>query len=418
MNNRSTQHQERVRFIDLHQQGLSYHQISAETGFNYYTVRKWIRKFKRQGWAGIDPNQTQYHAQGALCRFDPLVKYVVLKLKRTHPGWGLDVLRLALSRQPSLKGVQLPSRTALYNYLKPFYHRFRLKRATYTKRPHLAIPPTTAVHQRWQMDFKGEVQIEPAGIVYPFILCDEHSSAPLAGQLFVNANHHPKKGLTTRDVQLALRQVFAQWGLPAQLRMDRATIFVGSARLEWPGVLLLWLIGLGITPVVNRPGRPTDNAQVERLNRTWLEHVGLTRQPASASQLQLATDQAWHDRLYHLPSSSQRCLGNPPALQFPDLFDNPRSYHPDCEAELFEMDKVFHYLSQWQWRRKVDVTGSISLNRVNRLVSKSHCGQIVNVRFCAESHLFVASAMDGTDLGSFSIPSIDSDFICGTGMRL
>ena len=72
-----------------------------------------------------------------------------------------------------------------------------------------------------------------------------------------------------RLVQKDLRQVFARWGLPDAIRMDRDPIFVGSTRLEWPSTLILWLLGLGIQPIINRAYRPTDNAKVVRLP---LEH--------------------------------------------------------------------------------------------------------------------------------------------------
>lgn len=412
---RATPHAERVRLIELHQQGLSYHDIADEAGLNYYTVRKWIRAFKKNGWSGIDPPKTKSQIQGPLSRFAPMVKYVALRLKRQNPGWGLDLLLLEMSRQPSLAGIQLPSRTALYTYLRSYLYRLCVKRRARTIRPKPDSETTTAVHQRWQMDFKGEVDIEPAGIVLPFNVCDEHSSAPLAGMIYAAQGHHPKKGMTARDIQQALRQIFARWGRPKQLRMDRDAIWVGSSRLEWPGVLLLWLVGLDILPVINRPGRPTDNAQVERLNRTWLEHVGFSLTNASVTAIQAATDKAWHDRLFNLPSNNKYCQGQTPAKSFPELFEKVRPYHPDEEATLFDMNHVYLYLAQWQWQRKVDKTGCISLNDYNRLVSKAHCEQIVKVRFDAEALQFVASTIDGLELKRFTIPSINTEYIRGTG---
>ena len=415
MDIRTTGHAARVHLIELHQQGLSYHEIADAMRLNYYTVRKWIRKYKKGGWTAIDPAVTRYQVKGSLSQFDPVVKYVALRLKRINPGWGLDVLLLEMKRRPSLRNMKLPSRTALYNYLRPYYHRVRVQRRARTGRPHPDQTATKGVHQRWQMDFKGEIQVGPDGIVWPLNVCDEHSSAPLAGVVYAAQGHHPKRGLRTRDVQQALRLVFTQWGRPHQLRMDRAGIFVGSSRLEWPGVLLMWLVGLDIMPVINRPGRPTDNAQVERLNLTWLTHVGLCRQLASAEDIQLATDKAWHDRLFHLPSYNKYCQGVAPAHRFPELFGNQRTYQHDDEAALFDMNRVYAYLAQWRWQRKVDKTGCISLNDTNRFVSRIHCGQIVKVHFDAQTHEFVASAVDGTELKRFTIPSICKEFILGTG---
>ena len=415
MDTRSTGHAERVKLIELHQHGLSYHDIADEVGLNYYTVRKWIRAFKKNGWTGIDPQKTKSQPKGSLSRFDPMVKYVVLKLKRKNPGWGLDILLLEMSRQPSLEGVRLPSRTALYIYLRPYLHRLCVKRRSRTVRPKSESETTTAVHQRWQMDFKGEIEIEPAGVVMPFNVCDEHSSAPLAGVIYSAQGQHPKNGMTARDIQQALRQLFTRWGRPMQLRMDRDSIWVGSTRLEWPGVLLLWLVGLDILPVINRPGRPTDNAQIERLNRTWLEHVGFSLKTATTVTVQAVTDKAWQDRLFNLPSYNKHCQGQAPAKKFPELFENNRLYHPDQEADLFDMNRVYKYLTQWQWQRKVDKAGCISLNDYNRLISRDHCEQIVKVRFDAETTQFVASTIDGVELKRFTLPSINTEYIRGTG---
>jgi hypothetical protein len=130
------------------------------------------------------------------------------------------------------------------------------------------------------MDFKGDEPLaRGAPILVPWAVSDEASGAPLARFMHavrVRGNH---RGLTTRHVQADLRRVFAQWGLPDALRMDRDAVFIGSSRLEWPGLLLCWLVGLGIRPIINRSFRPTDNSLVER--STYLEERCPGRRPLS-----------------------------------------------------------------------------------------------------------------------------------------
>jgi hypothetical protein len=271
------------------------------------------------------------------------------------------------------------------------------------------------VHQRWQMDFKGRETIEPEGQVSPFLVCDEFSSAPLAGVVYTKRTGDPRAGLSPRDIQENLRAVFGQWGLPEQLRMDRDPLWVGSARLEWPGTVLLWLVGLGIQPVVNRPRRPTDNAQVERLCRTWNDHVGSGTGLRTKAELQAQTDQAWSDRLWHLPSRNPHCAGEPPLVALPQLAQPKHIYSPELERSLFVMERVYDYLSQWEWKRKVDVTGSVSMADYNRLVSKEHVGQIVKVRFDKELQVFSAYDVNGTFLRSFIVPVVSEEYILGPG---
>ncbi len=307
----TTTHAQRIELVQRHQQGQSYHQIAAAVRLNYYTVRKWCRLRQRQGWSALEPRQPTSQ-QRALRHFHPLVKYVLLKLKRQHPGWGLDKLRLALQRRPSLGGQRLPARSTLHTYLRQFYPRLREHRPARTQRPQAAAGRANAAHQCWQMDFKGEYVFTTLGKVKPFMVCDEYTSAPLAGIL-----HTGKRGgVTQRAVQHNLRQVFAQWGLPDRLRMDRDPIGVGSSRLEFPSVLLLWLVALGITPVINRPHRPTDNAQVERCNGIWVEQVARGPQPPTWTALQAQTDAAWYDRCHCLPSRNPACAGRPPPAPF------------------------------------------------------------------------------------------------------
>jgi hypothetical protein len=341
------------------------------------------------------------------------VKYVALRLKKEHPAWGLDVLLLHMGRRPSLGEELLPGRTALYNYLRPYLPRFRPQRHLPMKRPEAVVSAVADVHQRWQMDFKGRETIEPEGQVAPFLVCDEFSSAPLAGVIYTKRTGEPKAGLSPRDIQENLRAVFCHWGLPEQLRMDRDSLWVGSSRLEWPGTVLLWVVGLGIHPVVNSPRRATDNAQVERLCRTWKDHVGNSIIRRTKDDLQAETDQAWSDRLHHLPSRNPHCAGKPPLVALPQLAQPRRDFTPDLETSLFDMERVFEYLSQWEWIRKVDQTGAISMADFNRLVSKQHVGQIVKVRFDKEAQVFSAYDVNGNYLRSFTLPVISEEYILG-----
>jgi transposase InsO family protein len=307
----------------------------------------------------------------------------------------------------------LPKRTALYNYLRPFLPRLNDAGRVRTKRPNPEPERTQQVHQRWQMDFKGNVRLADGSQVAPWLTCDEHSSAPLAAQLYSTHRGDPRQGLTFRDIQADLRAAFTQWGRPQQLRMDRDPLWVGSTRMEWPGTVLLWLVGLGIQPIVNPPGKPTDNAQIERLNRTWNQHVYRGQETLDPQALQQATDQAWQDRRQALPSNNRHCRRRPPLVAFPELLTAERPFHPDLETKVFEMERVYAYLSEWQWERKVDKTGSISVADFNRLVSRDHYRQIVKVRFDPQEKVFRAAAVDEHPLATFTLPIIAPDYILG-----
>jgi hypothetical protein len=413
MSERTTSHAQRVEIIERHTGGEAVAHIAQALGLSSYTVRKWWRRYRDASWPALVPKPSGPPPTGPLSGFAPRVKYVALRLKRQHPAWGLDLLLLELSRRPSLSGYRLPGRTALYNYLHRFHPRLQAHRRPRTRRPGSRVAAVQTVHERWQIDFKGDDPIVGLGLVRPLIVCDEYTSAPLAGRMH-RAPDADTPPLTFRDVQADLRLVFTQWGRPLQLRMDRDPLWVGSTRLEWPGTLLLWLVGLDITPLINHPGRPTENAQVERCNRTWHEHVALGVGCTSLHELQTRTDQAWADRRAALPSRNRLCHGLPPLRAFPHLAHPWRLFAPECEAALFDMQRVYSYLATWEWARKVDLTGSISLAAFNRRVSRAHVGQIVKVRFDLEARLFVARAVDGAELRRFHLPIISADYILGT----
>jgi hypothetical protein len=267
------------------------------------------------------------------------------------------------------------------------------------------------VHDCWQMDFKGEEHLGAVGKVKPFVVCDAYSSAPLATQI-----HDGRRGaITTQDVQNNLRQVFTDWGLPRSLRMDRDPLFVGSSRLEFPGRLLLWLIGLDVTPIINRAHRPTDNAQVERCNGIWFEQVARAQTYTSIAEVQVASDTARFDRLAFLPSRNRHCQRQPPFTALPHLHHPRIPYSSDTESTLFDINRVYNYLQLWQWQRSIDSSGQLSLGGLNHRIGYAFCGQVVKLHFDLDTLEFVATHLQGHELKRFMLSTISTDTICGTG---
>ena len=97
----------------------------------------------------------------------------------------------------------------------------------------------------------------------------------------------------------------------------------------------------------------------------------------------------------------------------PELAIPRRTYSRQLEPSLFDMQRVYNYLNQWTWERKVDTTGFISMAGYNRRISSNHIGQIVKVRFDVVAAKFVATAVDGTELRRFTLPVISREYILG-----
>lgn len=392
MKRRETIHAERVEIVERHQAGETLKAIAQSLQLSRYTVRHWWRAFRDGGWAALEPQPKGPPAVGPLGRFDPLVKYAALRLKLEHPAWGSEMLRLHMGRRPSLQGFALPKNTALWSYLHQFGSRLLTPRRLPTKRPSSSPRQAEEPHQCWQMDFKGDEVVSGCeAIISPLALSDEASGAPLARRIYVLKAKGNRQGLTMRHVQGDLRQIFNQWGLPDAIRMDRDPLFVGSARLDWPGTLLLWLVGLAVQPVINRQYRPTDNALVERSHRTWRGDVLVGGCFTNLEVLQESSDQALKDRRLYLPSRHRGCHGQPPARAYPELLKVRRPYRVEQERDLFDLRRVDAYLAQWEWQRQVDETGKISLANRNHRVGRRYRGQVVKVRFDPETREFVCS---------------------------
>ncbi len=408
-------HADRVALIERHLAGESLDQIAATMHVSFYTVRTYWRRYRDAGWDAIRPVRLGPPPTGPLGRAHPRVTYGLLRLKRQHRGWGVDKLRLELTRRPSLAGLAIPRRSALAAYLAQFGARLRVLRRRPTHHPAApALPPTTQPHQRWQMDFTGTMVVAGGvGAVAPFMVCDTASGAPLAGIIHQVRSRGNRAGVSARTVQADLRQVFRVWGLPDAVQMDHDSVFIGGTRLEWPGLVLLWLVGLGVQPIINRAARPTENAIVERHHQTWTAHVVVDQRYADGMALQAATDAAVRDRQQALPSRHRGCQGQPPAVAFPTLGQPRRTYHPDQEAAQFDLRRVDAYLAQWRWERVVDCTGKISLNNHSYLVGRAYAGQVVRVHFAPADRRCHCHVVGGAEIRQITIAAFSQAAILG-----
>jgi hypothetical protein len=410
---RSTTHAERVEIVERHLQGQSLPAVAKAMGINCYTARKWWRVYRREGWSGLLPKPLGPPVTGLLGHFDSLVKYVALRLKLEHPKWGPTTTLFYMRRRSSLRGLRLPQETVLWEYWHQFRERLIQPRRPATKRPDPA-PETEVVevHQRWQIDFKGEVETS-FGWVSPFQVRDVVGRATLGSFVHLLGIKRKESSVSVRQVQEDLRQTFTRWGLPDEIQMDRDPVFVGSTRLEWPGTLLLWLVGLGIVARINPPRRPDKNGTVERAHRTWNEHVLVGSDFADLTELQQETDHAWADRNWYLPSRAKGCDGKPPLVAHSELLTPRRSYSRKEESSLFNLRRVDQYLAQWEWRRHVDSTGQISLANHNQRVGRCYQGQMVKIRFDPTTRDFVCRTVEGKKIHCFTLVEVSAEYILG-----
>lgn len=177
------------------------------------------------------------------------------------------------------------------------------------------------------------------------------------------------------EIQSALRQVFSQWGQPKAMKFDNGKPFGDPQKLTVPW-LALWLIGLGIKVIYNRPRMPQDNAKVERSQGTT-ERWGDTFQCVDYEQLRQNLGNAIVTQREQYPVKR---LGYKTRLDtFPDLAAvKNKQLNPYCPAQ-FDITKVYHYLKDSAWERKVSQNGQLNFWGTRYTVGKKYASQMVTV---------------------------------------
>jgi hypothetical protein len=111
---RQTTTEQRRRFYERHLRGETYQEIADSEAVSKECVRYWYRHQRDGGKV-----QSQYRRvpAGLISRFDPLVRYGILRLRLEHPRWGPNRIHARLRKRSSLHGLLLPSESSIGRYL-------------------------------------------------------------------------------------------------------------------------------------------------------------------------------------------------------------------------------------------------------------------------------------------------------------
>ncbi len=378
---------QRRKFYERHCQGETYQEIAVSEGVSKECVRYWCRRQRDGGHC-----QTTYRRSppGLLSRFDSKVRYWVLRLRLKHPRWGPNRIRERLKKIPSLRYLPLPSEASIGRYLHqwPRFRR-RPKPQSIGKRPKEA----TRVHQRWQIDFKMGIALKDGILVNLHTVRDPVGETCLGAFVFSagKVGQQPKK-VTLKRVRSVLRACFARWStLPDEVQTDGESVLIGQPQDTFPSTFTLWLKGLGIDHLVIRPGKPTDNAEVERCHRTINEYAIVGNEDVDVTQLQGILDEAVYELAFELPSRAEGCAGLPPLIAHPELLQPRRPFRPEYELATFDLKRVDAYLATFTWERRVGKTGQITLGGRHQYysVGRPYARHQVLVRFDPADRHFV-----------------------------
>jgi integrase-like protein len=161
-----------------------------------------------------------------------------------------------------------------------------------------------------------------------------------------------------------LRTAFTEWQtLPDGLQTDNEFGLAGGSNDPYPGLLTLWLVGLGVKHRFIRPACPTDQPQIERNHRT-LDNFSLNETAVTdLSHLQQALNRERHLYNTQFPCRASDCARQPPLTAHPELLHPRRYYQPDLELVLFNIQRVYDYLTTFTFKRTVSTVAQVSLGQ-------------------------------------------------------
>ncbi len=362
--------------------GQSDRQIAQELCCSKWTVRKWRRRYQRQGKKGLRPKRGR-PATGILSTFPTELAEAIIQIRQAHPGWGADSILLELHQERGWPNGQLPHRSRVAAFL----HDKGLSRRYYpTTLPEVKRESASAPHQEWEMDAQGVIQVDGIGSVSLVNITDVYSRLKLESYPSIH------KTIPNReDYQLALRRAFMNFGLPERLTLDRGTVFYDNTTPSpWPTRLHLWLLALGIDVSFTRKRRPTDHAIVERTHQTITQQAVSGQSWSTPEAFWAGLDRRREALNHHLPV---RTLDRRAPLQaFPDAQHSQRHYSPEREAELLKLQHVYDFLAGGRWFRRCNHSGLVHIGQSNYYLTTGWTGLDIELKFDPQTVEFIGLA--------------------------
>lgn len=380
---------ERQRIYQGKLEGMTLSEIAAELGRSVHVVRKWWRRLRRAGLAGLQDRKAGPHTCGILCRFDEDVRQAALHQKRTHPRWGANRVLIALHQDADLKGLRLPQRSQLSVYFKQCCKECVARHVPQSAKPP-APPLATAVHEMWELDNQEKIVLGDGGIATISSIRDPVGAAMIASRAFEAKTAKRWRKLSWMEIRQVLRIGFTEWEtMPDAVLTDNELCLAGAPTDPFPSKLTLWLYGLGIIHHFIRPHCPTDQPHIERNHRTLDGFTLDAESRTNVQNLQQALDRERSVYNICFPSHASDCGGKPPLSAHPELLHPRRSYHPELEYILFDVQRIFNFLASFTFERHISSVGVVSLGRLHYSLGRTHAEKAVRVRCDPNQHEWV-----------------------------
>lgn len=229
----------------------------------------------RMACSCLDISVSSYYYQPKLSRANALIADWLLRLTSANQRWGFGLCYLYLRNVKRFAW----NHKRVYRIYRELELNLRIKPKRRIKRDKpdaLSVP--TAANQVWSIDFMSD-SLADGRSLRRFNVLDDYNREGLGIEVGLS--------LPSLRVIRSLEQIIEWRGRPSAIRLDNGPEFIAQALLEWANDNLIELMHI-------QPGKPTQNAYIERFNRTvrheWLDcHVFETVEQAQ----HLATEWLW-----------------------------------------------------------------------------------------------------------------------------
>ena len=376
----TTTFQERLEITERAATGQSDPQIAAALGCSVWTVRKWRRRGHDQGRASLTSHMGR-PTTGPLGSLPTSIRDAILHLRRTHPGWGPDTLLAELRVDPRWADQALPSRSRIAALLKA-------TNLTRRYQPHSELPtpplqPQGTPHDEWELDAQGSMHVAGVGKVSLITIIDVVSRLKVESYPCLDTTNPPLEAY-----QLMLRRAFLTTGLPRRISFDHGTVFYdNTSPSPFPTRLHLWLLALGVDVCFSRKRCPTDHAKIERTHQTMTLQALLGQRWPDQTALWAGLDARRAMLNQHIPSRVLQ--GQAPLQAYPAAAHSGRSYRPEWEAEMLNLDRIYAYLACCRWFRHVRANGRLDIGGYDYYLGTTWRSRMLELRFDPSQRCFI-----------------------------
>lgn len=201
-------------------------------------------------------SQTCYRYTQKLSTENDEIANWLIHLTTTNKRWGFG---LCFAYLRNIKGFSW-NHKRVYRIYRELELNLRIKPKRRIKRDKpdaLSVP--SMINQVWSIDFMSD-SLENGRTFRTFNVLDDYNREGLAIEVGFS--------LPTQRVIRTLEQIIEWRGKPQALRMDNGPEYINQKLVDWAN-------SKQITLMYTQPGKPTQNAYIERFNRTvrheWLE---------------------------------------------------------------------------------------------------------------------------------------------------